>query len=167
MAKRKVTPPARVILSWDEANGALAELACARQEIARIQTNAQREIDAMVYASTVAADPYVSAEAEILAGLEAFTRSHETELEGRSKRLPLGVVGLRKASYLKVVRTVKYVLDAIKARGAALAHCIRLKEELDKEAIAKLDADTLKSIGCKAAAEDNFYVDLGEVTVSL
>jgi phage host-nuclease inhibitor protein Gam len=161
--KKKAKVPAMVISSWQEADAALASLAGARQAQARIAAEAERQIAEVTTCATAAAAGHAENEKAILAGLEAFTKAHETELEGRSKRLPHGVVGLRKATKIALFRTVKFVLDALKAEG--LTNCIRTKEEIDKEALDKFSEADLKTFGCRRNETDNFYVELDEVTV--
>lgn len=50
--------------------------------------------------------------------------------------------------------TWERVLGVLKERG--MTNCIRIKEEVDKEALRTLGPNTLADVGCKLVQEDGF-----------
>ena len=43
-----------------------------------------------------------------------------------------------------------------------MTNCIRIKEEVDKEALRTLGPNTLADVGCKLVQEDGFFHELNE-----
>jgi len=126
------------IKSWDDVDGALAE-------IARRQ--------AIIAAAKGQIDEQRKAIAEIEPRMEAFVVEHEDELQERSKALAHGRVWLRRATSL-TARSWAKVLEKLEAFG--LTDCIRLKPEPNKEALGMLPDDRLKELGVKRTTEDVF-----------
>jgi len=56
--------------------------------------------------------------------------------------------------------TWERVLGVLKERG--MTNCIRIKEEVDKEALRTLGPNTLADVGCKLVQEDGFFYELNE-----
>jgi len=158
-APRGIMPPA--ISTWEDADRVLAGVAECRQALARIKADLEGRIDTAKAVAKEYSAEYAAREAAALAALEAFTRAHESDLEGRSQALLHGRIGLRRATRIVLKRTVKFVLDALHARG--WNDCVRIREEVDKEVLDHYTDDDLKKIGCARVTEDLFFAETDEV----
>lgn len=56
--------------------------------------------------------------------------------------------------------TWERVLGVLKERG--MTNCIRIREEVDKEALRTLGPNTLADVGCKLTQEDAFFYERNE-----
>jgi len=91
--------------------------------------------------------------------LEAFATAHADEFEKqRSRKLNFGVIGWRKST---AIRVGKKTLDLIREKlSAAKAKvCIRTKESIDRDALAKLTDDELAGIKARREIRDVFFVE--------
>jgi len=160
---RKAKLPAIEIADWAAADKVLGNVATDRACLAKIQAEADAKIE-KVKADAKAVSETISAHlAAGLAALEAFTRAHEADLEGRSRKLTHGVLGLRQTTKIVLKRTVEFVLGALRARK--MDDCIRLKEEVDKEFLDHYVDQQLAEVGCVRKTEDLFFADTDEVTL--
>jgi len=103
--------------------------------------------------------------------LEVIARRHpEWFAEKRSIKTPFGTVKFARSTVLEIkneeltIELVRGVLVSESQDPAATeAQFIREVEELDREALEKLDDDTLKSLKVKRVAKDNFSVTAASV----
>ena len=126
------------IKSWEDVDGALAEIAKRREAIAIAKARADTEREAI---------------AELEPRIEAFVREHEDELQERSKSLPHGRVWLRSATRL-VARSWAKVLERLQEGN--MWGCIRKKYEVDKEALEERTDSDLAEVGARRKTEDVF-----------
>ena len=123
--------------TWGQANRALGLLAGIERRIARHKADAER---------------LEARRAKWAERLEAFVRAHVDEMEGRSRALPHGEVGLHKGWKLLVARgLMKRLLD----RGLE-AYINRPKPKVNKAALKVAPEDVLRDLGCRLEDEDVF-----------
>jgi phage host-nuclease inhibitor protein Gam len=84
--------------------------------------------------------------------LERFFRENSDGL--RSRTLPRGRIGLRAITRLEIARP-KTTLHRLAQRG--LGDCIRIRQEIDRQALRRLDSDALRSVGVKRVTRETFY----------
>jgi phage host-nuclease inhibitor protein Gam len=124
--------------TWGQANRALGLIAGIERRLARLGGEADR----LRKRRTKWGDR-----------LEAFTRAHEGEMEGRSRKMPHGRVWLHQATTL-TARSWAKVLEWLKREE--MHSYIRTKEELDKDALRQAEPDLIESCGAKLKTEDVF-----------
>jgi len=91
--------------------------------------------------------------------LEAFAATHKNDFgKQRSRKLSFGILGWRKSTSIPIK---KNTLERIKQMfvKATQKMCIRVKESVDKEALAKLTDEQLASIGARRKEKDVFFVE--------
>ena len=91
--------------------------------------------------------------------LEAFATAHREELKKqKSRKLNFGVIGWRLS---KSIKTKKNTLELIKQvfSKAIQTACIRIKESVDKDALAKLTDEQLADIKARWDEKDVFFVE--------
>lgn len=170
MAKRVKPVPASlpVIQTLEEADATLARIAAHKRQIALVELGAEEEIEAV---KLRAAGECETAKQEIAALEQALLRwgdYNKPSLFARKKSLELtfGVVGFRASTKLKTLSkwTWERVLCALK--DAKMTDCVRIKEEVDKEALKGLAPEKLAEIGVKAAQEDVFFYELDDQRIA-
>jgi len=72
----------------------------------------------------------------------------------RTKTLPEGRLGIRLIERLEIPRPW---LTSRKLIERGLGDCLKLKESLDRKALARLDDDSLASVGARRVAREVFY----------
>ena len=92
----------------------------------------------------------------------ALARREELFKNRKSRELTFGTIGFRVSSSLRTIKKMTWerVLGVLKERG--MTNCIRIKEEVDKEALRTLGPNTLADVGCKLTQEDAFFYELNE-----
>lgn len=168
MAKRvKPVLQVPVINTVEEADSVLAEIAAHRRKIELYEIGLREDVDAL---KAECADKCEAHKQSITTREQALMQfalaRREDVFKGRkSVALTFGSFGFRASSTLKTLRkfTWERVLNLVKDRGLA---CVRTKEEVDKEALRVLDADTLSAVGCKLVEEDAFFYELADTDLA-
>ena len=168
MAKRvKPVLQVPVINSVEEADSVLAEIAAHRRKIELYEIGLRESVDALKTECTDKCDAHKQAITTREQALMQFALARRDDIfKGRkSVSLTFGNFGFRASSTLKTLRkfTWERVLNLVKDRGLA---CVRTKEEVDKDALRALDADTLAAVGCKLVEEDAFYYELADTDLA-
>ena len=133
--------------SWDDVNEALKEIGGLNAEAAQIKERAGAALEKLK-----------KRRGQLEERMEGFVRAREDELELRSKVLPCGRVWLREATHL-TARSFEKVLQWLHEHGRR--EFIRVKSEIDKEALAKADPELLMQCGAKLKTEDKFGYEVG------
>ena len=84
----------------------------------------------------------------------------KTECAARCEPLKKDIEAREQALMQFALARRERVLGVLKERG--MTNCIRIKEEVDKEALRTLGPNTLADVGCKLVQEDGFFYELNE-----
>ncbi len=168
MAKRvKPVLQLPVINSTEEADAVLAEIAAHRRKIELYEIGLRESVDALKTECTDKCEAHKQAISTREQALMQFALARREDVfKGKkSVTLTFGSFGFRASSTLKTLRkfTWERVLNLVKDRELA---CVRTKEEVDKEALRALDADTLAAVGCKLVEEDAFFYELADTELA-
>jgi len=91
--------------------------------------------------------------------LEAFAETHRTDFKKtRSRKLNFGTLGWRHSSFIKIKKNTLERIKKVFSKAKKVA-CIRVKETVDKEALAKLTDGQLASVGARREEKDVFFVE--------
>jgi len=153
--------------SVEDADAVLAEIAARKRQISLHELGLKEDVDRLKAECAAKCDPLKQEIASREQALIQFGISQRDALFKSRKSLDLnfGTIGFRASSTLRTVKkfTWERVLGLIKERGLP---CVRTKEEVDKEALRGLDADSLAAVGWKLVQEDNFYYELAEIELA-
>ena len=168
MAKRvKPILQVPVIKSTEEADAVLAEIAAHRRKIELYEIGLRESVDALKTECTDKCEAHKQAISTREQALMQFALARREDVfKGKkSVALTFGSFGFRTSSTLKTLRkfTWERVLNLVKDRELA---CVRTKEEVDKEALRALDADTLAAVGCKLVEEEGFFYELADTDLA-
>lgn len=165
--RRKIDVP--LLQSWDEVNETLKHLGRIERDINLINEVLKEQIETAKTRAESELKPLESRQKELAAALEQFATHHKEEFEKapRSRKLMFGKIGFhRSPGKFKPLRkwNWKQVLEKLKELGKK--QYIRIKEEVDKEALEKdykeniLSNDSLEVYGLKWQTEDEFYFEI-------
>jgi len=153
--------------SREQAEAALADLGRVEATLAGLEAQAKEQTQEITDRLARDRRPLDRQAAEIKRVLEAWA---EANLDGRkSMKLTTGRLGWRtgKARIVRLL-SLKNAVIRIKAAGSRYAHCLKVEEKPDLNALANLGNETLKELGFKrldgerrffAAPEGDFEAD--------
>lgn len=152
------------ITTTEQADQALAEIAAARREITRMELVYKEETANLKAQLAEDCEPLRQKVASLEQGLLLFATAQRETLFARRKSLALtfGTIGFRAASALATLKksiTWGAVLEKVKELGL---EAIRVKEELDKEALKAMSPEKIASVGCKIVQSDDFFYEVNE-----
>jgi phage host-nuclease inhibitor protein Gam len=145
-----------------EASETLATIGELRREITRLETSMNDEIAGVRSRYEERVEPVKRELAKHEAALEAWCNDHRDELTDNCRRkfwdCPSGRIGWRTRPPAVRIRNVKKVLAAL--RDSGLSRFIRVKEEIDKEAMLQepLAAQKVPGVKFEVGCED-FYAE--------
>jgi len=174
VARRKPKVAGLAITDLLEADSALAALAALDREISRIEIEMNEGIQAVREAGDEAAAPYRQKREQIEAALATYATVGKETLFTKGKRslkLIHGIIGFRASEEVKTLPKIKWAdvllnLKAMAKRCAGVSHCIRIKEEPDKEALRQMPKSLQAEAGVRIVAKDTFYYEVKSETVA-
>lgn len=152
-----------ILQSWDDVDGAIREYGELTLQIEELEAEYTRRINQLKEELDSRAAPLVQHRERLAKDVEQFVRHHWDELDGRSRTLTFGEVGLRRATSI-VIRKVADTLALLKERG--LKHCINVKESPNRDVMAQLTDDELKAVGARRKVEDVFWFEWSREKIS-
>lgn len=169
MARVKPSLATASIATLDDADATLARIAALKSAIDLEELALKEGVDALKARCAAACEPHRAAMRDLERALMTFALARKGELFSgpKSRNLLFGSLGFRASSSLKPVprMTWERVLGVLKEKG--MASCIRLREEVDREALRRLDAATLAGVGCRLIQEDAFFYELNDIEIEI
>ena len=154
---------AKALRSCDDADEVLHAIGRLDRELGKIEDRQNKLIDRIKAETKINAEPCLKEKQALELELEQFCTSRLDEFRSvRSKRLTFGTVSFRLSSKV-TIRNIAQTLLALK--GLWLLHCIRVKEEPDKEELKKLTSQQLTGVGCKLKTEDVFGYEVDQAKI--
>lgn len=165
---KRTKPQAVVIADLAQAEGVLAELAEIDRSLELAKAAMNEEIDRAKATGRAAAEPLEARRKELAIALEAFATHNKAQLFAKKKSLDLGfgVIGFRLATRLKTVAKATWgqVLEALQSYKYEKA--IRIKVEVDKDAMKDWPAERLATVGVTRETSDEFYIEIKQEEVA-
>lgn len=142
-----------------EADGALRDIGRLEDKIAAIHARESEIIRQANERAVAEAKPLLDVREMIVDAVEQWARAEEKAgvWQERSLTLTFGHLSFRLSPpSIKLLRKVEYVLERLRAKRMA----IRVKEEIDKDALGAYSDEVLKEIGCKRVQKDLFSYEV-------
>jgi phage host-nuclease inhibitor protein Gam len=158
MARVKKVIQSIAIADWQQADHYLKNIGDLQLEIEDAERTAKADIDQAKLNLSNRVNPLHEQIEVLVRSLEAFSAAHQEDFgDARSRKLDFGVLGWRKSTSIS---TKKTTLEKIKeVFGRKAAQFLRLKEEVDKDAMAKLTDEQLKAVDARRDVKDAFFVE--------
>lgn len=155
-ARRRLEDTA--LKSWAEVDDTLREIGRIDLEIESMEAEYNRKITDLKEELANQAQPLQERKAFLERLVKEFAETHKDGLDGKkSRELNFGRIGFRQSTKV-ILRNVKAIIAALKARG--MTDCIVIKEEVSKDTLKKYDPATVEAVGAKIKTEDVFWYEV-------
>lgn len=146
--------------SWEEVDVCLMEIGTIDRELGLLEASQNEQIDRIKSNTKACAQPLQDKKSGLELAIKEYCEANRAEFaEVKTKVLTFGECGFRLSTKI-VVKRVADTLQALK--DLALGHCIRVKEELDKEAMKNLSSETLAEVGAALKTENAFGYEINQ-----
>ncbi len=147
------------IRSWDDVNRTLGALAVLHRDLTTFGTERDEAIQRAKTAYVDKAKPVEALIGELEDALRRFVVGHQGELDGRSRKLEHGRVGLLLVTALKIgSRNVKGAVAWLVENGKR--KFLHVKHELNREALREAPDDVLRAIKARVEDDDQFWYEV-------
>jgi phage host-nuclease inhibitor protein Gam len=165
MARSK--PKTLVIVNAKQAEAAMLELAHLGRRIKAVELDAQEIIDQVKANAAAEITPLQADRKELEDALCTFATMNKGKLfkDRKSRETPYGVFGWRKATKLLTIGKIKLADVLERLRELNLKEAIRVKESVDKTALADWPDARLESVGMRRVSKDEFFIEVNEESV--
>ena len=165
MARTRLEGSSNALISYDERDQVLKEIAQLNRELALIAASQNEQIDAIKNKAKLDALPFSEQKAEKELLIKEFCEANRADfMKVKTRSSTFGSVGFRLSSKV-VIKRVADTLAALKALG--LTSCIRVKEEPNKEEMQKLNDTQLAEIGASLKTDNTFWYEVKEEPVKV
>lgn len=144
--------------SYEECDQALQEIGGLKRELAMIEAHQNEIIDEAKAEAKKQAEPLTERIKSLERLLKEFCESHRSDFaKVRTREMTFGQMGFRRSTKV-LIKRVGDTLQSLKDFG--LLKCLRIKEEIDKEAMKELDSEALANVGATLKTEDTFWCEV-------
>lgn len=161
MAKRVRSdkPVLRPVPNWEHADNFVRRIGELQQKIQAEEAKAKTKIDQAKSDLAKRVKSYQETIELYHRSLEAFATSHQGDFKKqKSRKLNFGILGWRKSTSISIKKKTLDLIKQVLSKAKAAA-CIRIKESVDKEALAKLTDEQLASVGAQRKRKEVFFVE--------
>jgi phage host-nuclease inhibitor protein Gam len=147
------------IIDWPAADSLIRELGEIQSRITEAEGKATADINKIKEALETKVNQLHDRQKYIVKSLEEFALGHTKDFgDARSRKLDYGTIGWRASTVIEIAATT---LERIKEylTSAEQKACIRIKETVDKEALAKLKDEKLAIVKARRKTKDVFFVE--------
>lgn len=156
--------PAVVIESLDDADKVLREMAECARSVDKIKADMNEAIDLEKSLAAEQASPLLARHKELAESLAAYATYRKSDLFSKRKTLQrvFGRFGFRESTEIKpkAGSTWQKVLEALQAQK--IYDGIRIKEEVNKEALASWTDQRLATVESRRVKSDKFWVEVDQ-----
>ncbi len=144
--------------TYEDADRVLLAIGRLEREIELSKLATDEAIDQVKQSHKAYCEPKATQLADLERQLKEFATSRRADFaDVRTRELTFGSIGFRRSTSI-VMAKVADTLAAVKALG--LTQVLRVKEELDKEAMRELPTETLTNIGAALQTKDAFGYEI-------
>ena len=139
---------------WNDVDTALMEIGGIDRELGLLESSQNEKIDQIKTITKELAAPFQDRKSGLELALKEYCEANRADfIKVKTKNLTFGEVGFRITTKI-LIKKVAETLQSLK--DLTLQHCIRIKEEPDKEAMKTLSDETLAEVGAARKMENVF-----------
>jgi phage host-nuclease inhibitor protein Gam len=159
MARKRMAEPQ--LKSWEAVDAALASIADLQRGVELEQAACNELVDQIKQDGKERIKPMADEIKALELSIKEFCDYRKDEfIHIKTKKLVYGSVGYRLSTSVSIADPL-FTLEQLRQRG--LDHCIRIKEECDKDAIKQLDGSVIAEIGASLTSRNSFGFELAKV----
>jgi phage host-nuclease inhibitor protein Gam len=145
--------------NFEQADTTLRDIGDLQMQVKQAETTAKEVIDEAKAELAESIKPISEQIKNKVKSLEAFCIHHKKEFgDQKSKKLNFGSIGWRLSTSIEIGKDTLCYIKKIFS-GKALAELVRIKETVNKEAIAKLTDGQLADIEAQRVRKDTFFAE--------
>ena len=168
-----MTPTARikadpyVVGDLARAESALQELAELTRAHRAVTDNLSAAVDGLKEKAKAEAAPLEARKKEISDALAVFLKMNRDTLlkDRKSLELTFGFIGFRASTSICQMRGITAEMSLDRLKNGGFGEGVRIKEELDKDALRGWPEDRLALVGLMRVQKDQFFAELKEETL--
>ncbi|WP_027366959.1 host-nuclease inhibitor Gam family protein [Desulfocurvibacter africanus] len=162
MARSK--PQVMTIEDLAQADAVLEELCRIGRKLGEIEAAMNEALDVAKAEAKKAAAPLAARKKELETALATFGAYNKADLfkKRRSVERAFGVFGFRKSTKLKLLSKFTWALVLQRLKELKLEDGIRIKEEVNKEALQTWPEERQETVGVKLDTSDEFFIELSQ-----
>jgi len=149
------------LMTWDQVDASIKRLGELEITLANIEGDITLKINDLKEAAKDQAKPFTEEAAALSKQIAAFCELNKAEFSTvRSKDLVFGKVAYRIVKSVSIPRgkeKLEALIKSIKSFG--FTKCIKLKEDVDKDALAELDDAELVKLGVTRTIKDSLRIE--------
>lgn len=151
-----------IIKDIQQAEGVLAEMSALGRKLSLIEGAMNEEIDDAKARAQQESAPLLARYSELEKAVKAFGTLNKSRLfaEKRSLELAFGIIAFRQSTRIVMQHRVTEEMALQALRDLGLSEGIRIKEELDRTAMADWPDSKLETVGMKRRTVDTISVDV-------
>lgn len=143
--------------NWDEINFALKYLAETKIKLKKLESEQVEKINEIKKENSLKIEVLQESISKTEKDIELFTKKNIDDFESkRTKKFSFGKISVKKSKNF-AINCVKTTLE--KLEKLKLKDCIRLKKEIAKEYLKKLDEKTLQKIGVSVITDEKIKIE--------
>jgi len=161
MAKRVKSdkPILKPVPSWQHADEFVRRIGDLQSQIDKAESKSQERINKIKAELATKVKPLQDEIALCTRSLEVFAVKHDEDFgNAKSRKLDFGLIGWRKSTSIRIKKNTLELIKQVFGKAKAAIY-IRVKESVDKEALAKLTDEELASVGARRKPKDVFFVE--------
>lgn len=158
----RIKPAPEIVANVQQAEGALAEMAALDRKLAVIEGNMNAAMDAAKANAQRDSAPLLARRKALADAVATFATLNKTELfsKMRSLELAFGIIGWRQSTQLAQLPRITQAMTLEKLHEYGFSDAVRLKEEINKDAMAAWPDERLEMVGMKRRQLDTFYIEI-------
>ncbi len=162
MARKRMEGTA--LSSWDQVDKALADIGKLDREIGLIESAGNEAIDKIKAGLKEKVELLATRKDGLELAIKDYCDSNLAEFaKVKTRQLTFGSVGYRLSTKV-VIKRAADTLAALKSLN--LTACIRIKEEIDKEAMKDLPTETLAEVGAGLKTDNTFGYEINRAKIA-
>lgn len=156
MTRKRIAGTA--LANYQDVDNALRRIGELDRDLGLAQAATDEAIDQIKQAHKERTEPLHATKAALERQLKEFAEAHRVDFaEIRSRELTFGSISFRRSTSV-VIKKIGDTLQALLDLG--LTHCVRTRQEPDKEAMRELSTETLASVGAALKVSDVFGYEI-------
>lgn len=166
MSRRKPNPV--IVADIRQAEGALAEIATIDRKVGEIEAQMNEAIDAAKARASQKSAPLRARRKELEDGVATFATLNKTEMfkDRKSLDLGFGTIGFRLSTQIVQMSKITKDMTLERLRQFGIREGIRIKEDVNKEAMQGWPDERLEMVGLKRRTTDAFYIEINREEVA-
>ena len=149
----------RSVPNWEHADHFIRRIGDLTMQISQAEHKAKDDINEIKAELTEKTKPLQETIKQYLRSLEVFATTHKSDFKkAKSRDLSFGILGWRMSTSIKIKKNTVGIIKRVFVKAQQKFY-IRVKEAVDKDALAKLTDEQLASIGARRERKDVFFVE--------